>query len=253
GGLALPAPWLSALLVLCFLGFGVLTGDLAASRPSYALSAARRPVKLILTAATAPAGTGSHAGAPGGESEPPAASSEPTPEASESNAAEASRATGSSKTSSTASKGAESEASSGGSGSRSGAGETNASSLSKLPPVKHVFVIMLSGEPFASAFGPSSTAPYVSHTLEHRGALLVRYYGVAHGALANGVALLSGQGPTVQTAAECPAFADISPGSAGAKGQVVGEGCVYPAATSTLTAQLARKHLKARAYVQGID
>ena len=124
---------------------------------------------------------------------------------------------------------------------------------SKLPPVKHVFVIMLSDEPYASVFGPSTAAPYLSETLERKGELLVRYDAVAHEQLANEVALLSGQGPTAETAANCPNYTDIAPTGAGADEQVLGNGCVYPASTQTLVGQLAAKHLTWRAYVQGID
>jgi hypothetical protein len=116
-----------------------------------------------------------------------------------------------------------------------------------------VFVVMLSNEPYAAVFGPSSAAPYLSHTLEHQGELLVRYDAVAHEELANGVALLSGQGPTAETATNCSTYADITPASMGAEEQVLGSGCVYPAATPTLPGELLAKHLGWRAYVQGID
>jgi hypothetical protein len=116
-----------------------------------------------------------------------------------------------------------------------------------------VFLVMLSDEPYASLFGPASPAHYLSQTLERRGALLVRYDAVAHEQLANEIALLSGQGPTQQTAANCPTYADISPTGRAASEQVLGSGCVYPPQTRTLVGQLAAKHLTARAYVEGID
>ena len=256
GGFALPGRRTSALLVLGFLGFGILVGDVAATKPGYALSAStRRPVKLIIPATSASGGSQPSTGT--GETAPPPTTAESTPEASEPSSAETTSKTSSSKSgssksgsSSTNSEGEAQEGSSNGSGSGSGSG---GSSGSKFHSIKHVFVIALSEQPFASAFGPSSPAPYLSHTLEHRGELLVRYYGVAHGPLANAIALVSGQGPTPATVAGCPTFADVLPGSAGAKEQVAGEGCVYPAGTKTVVGELARKHLKARAYVQGID
>ena len=124
---------------------------------------------------------------------------------------------------------------------------------SKLPPVKHVFVVMLDDEPYATVFGPASPAHYLSGTLEHKGELLVRYYAVAHEQLANGIALLSGQGPTPQTAQNCPTYEDITPGTVGAEGQVSGQGCVYPSATQTLAGQLSAKHLTWKAYLEGMD
>ncbi|MFI4977169.1 MAG: alkaline phosphatase family protein [Solirubrobacterales bacterium] len=119
--------------------------------------------------------------------------------------------------------------------------------------MKHVFVIMLSNQPFVSVFGPSSSAPYLSQSLERKGELLVRYYAVAHEELANGIAFLSGQGPTVATAANCPTYADIAATGVGADRQVAGQGCVYPPSTETLAGQLSAKHLTWRSYVEGID
>jgi hypothetical protein len=116
-----------------------------------------------------------------------------------------------------------------------------------------VFVIMLSDQPYASAFGPSSPSPYLSQTLEHRGELLVRYYAVAHEQLANGIALISGQGPTAETAANCPTYSDIAPATVGAEEQVTGHGCVYPSSTQTLPGQLTAKHLTWQAYLEGMD
>ncbi len=123
----------------------------------------------------------------------------------------------------------------------------------KLPPVKHVFVVMLDDEPYATVFGPASPAHYLTGTLEHKGELLVRYYAVAHEQLANAIALLSGQGPTVQTAQNCPTYEDLTPGTVGAEEQVSGQGCVYPSTTQTLAGQLTAKHLTWKAYVEGMD
>jgi hypothetical protein len=113
-----------------------------------------------------------------------------------------------------------------------------------------VFVIMLSDEPYASLFGPESKAPYLANTLEHKGELLVRYDSVAHEALAGEVALISGQGPTNETAANCQTYTAIAPGNVGADGQIQGQGCVYPKSTQTIGDQLAAKHLKWRVYVE---
>jgi hypothetical protein len=66
------------------------------------------------------------------------------------------------------------------------------------------------------------------------------------------VALISGQGPTKQTAANCPTYADIAPGTIGQDGQVAGDGCLYPKATQTLGDQLTADGKTWRAYVQDI-
>jgi hypothetical protein len=121
-----------------------------------------------------------------------------------------------------------------------------------LPPVKHVFLIVLGENSYEETFGASSSAPYLAKTLAEKGELLTNYYAVTKGDLANQVALLSGQGPTAETAANCPNYTDIVPGTPSLAGQVEGSGCVYPAETETLPGQLAEKKLKWKAYVEDI-
>jgi hypothetical protein len=121
-----------------------------------------------------------------------------------------------------------------------------------LPPVKHVFLIVLGENGFEESFGKASTAPYLAQTLAGKGELISNYYAVTKGDLANQVALLSGQGPTLETAADCPAYTDIVPGTISSEGQVEGAGCVYPEATPTLPGQLTEKKLKWKAYVEDL-
>ena len=111
---------------------------------------------------------------------------------------------------------------------------------------------MLSDQGFNAAFGPSSQATYLSKTLTRQGELLDNYYAVAGGELANEIALISGQGPTPQTAANCPLYTDITPGTVGAQGQVLGSGCVYPRQALTLADQLAADGKAWKAYVEDI-
>jgi len=184
---------------------------------------------------------------------PPPAPEETTPEPSSTpvEPTKSSMPTAPSKTSSTSST---SSKSSSGSKESSGGGEGSSSkAAAKLPAIKHVFVVMLDDEPYATAFGPASPAKYLTGTLEKQGELLLRYYAVAHEGLADGIALLSGQGPTEATAANCPTYSEISPASSGSDGQVLGSGCVYPSSTQTLMSQLSAKHLTWKAYVEGID
>lgn len=126
-----------------------------------------------------------------------------------------------------------------------------------LPDVKHLFVIMLGENGYEETFGETSSAPYLAKTLPEQGELLSNYYAVSKGKLANQAALLSGQGPTEELAAECPAPApvDIAPGTVRAETeattkQVEGNGCVFPAPVETLPGQLAAKKLKWKAYVE---
>jgi phosphatidylinositol-3-phosphatase len=247
-------PRVSALLVLVFLGFGVLLGNVAGSRGGDTLASARSPVRVVLPApspssASTSTSASSESSASASASEPASAESEPTPTpAPATKSTPAAKTPSSSGTSPAASEGSGAEGGSGGS-SESTAGATP----KKLPPIKHVFVIVLSDEPYASVFGPASSAPYLSGALEHQGELLTRYDAVVHGGLADGVALLSGQGPTLETEADCPTYAEITPTGVGADGQVLGNGCVYPASVQTLAGQLSAKRLRWRAYVQGVD
>jgi phosphatidylinositol-3-phosphatase len=119
-----------------------------------------------------------------------------------------------------------------------------------LPEIKHVFVIVLDGHGYEEAFGEDSQAPYLAKTLTGEGKLLANYYSVTEGGLANEVALLSGQGPTPQTALNCAESTPISPGTFSPEGQVEGEGCVYPAEVETLPGQLAKAKLTWRAYAE---
>lgn len=121
-----------------------------------------------------------------------------------------------------------------------------------LQAIKHVFLIVLDDLPYAESFGPESKSRYLSRTLEARGELLERYYAVAHQQLPDGIALISGQGPTEQTESDCPTYAEISPAVTAADEQVTGDGCVYPPNVKTIAAQLSAKHLTWKAYVQAI-
>jgi phosphatidylinositol-3-phosphatase len=243
--LRLPSRRVCAVLVLAFLGFGVLLGNAAGSRVAYAPASARAPLKLLLPASSPTASASTGQAEEASPIEPPQAAEEPTPEA----APEAS----------TPAPAPAAKPGGGGSdqGGRGGASEGGSSTppsstASKLPAIKHVFVLMLSDEPYAAVFGPESKATYLAHTLEKKGELLARFYAIAHEQLPNGIALLSGQGPTPATAANCPTYADLTPATPGGEGQTLGEGCVYPATTPTLPGQLEVKHQSWRAYVQGI-
>jgi len=118
-----------------------------------------------------------------------------------------------------------------------------------LPEVKHVFLIVLGEGGYEQTFGNTSTSTYLKEELPAQGELLTNYFAVTKGELANQIALVSGQGPTPETAADCPTYADVLPGTESTEGQVVGNGCVYPATTETLPAQLDEKKLTWRAYV----
>ncbi len=249
GALPLPSPLIWAVLVAAFLGFGVLMGRAAGHSATDALVSSHTPLKVLVAQGSGPAATPSSTPV----ATPPPAPEETTPEPSQAPAepTKSSTPAAPSKTSSTSST---SSKSSSGSKESSGGGEGSSSkAAAKLPAIKHVFVVMLDDQPYATAFGPASPAKYLTGTLEKQGELLLRYYAVAHEALADGIALLSGQGPTEATAANCPTYGEISPASSGSDGQVLGSGCIYPSSTQTLMSQLSAKHFTWKAYVEGID
>jgi phosphatidylinositol-3-phosphatase len=120
------------------------------------------------------------------------------------------------------------------------------------PPteVKHVFVIMLGENSYEETFGKTSAAPYLKEELPKLGEVVPNYYAVTKGDLANQLALISGQGPTPETAADCPNYADVVPGTETPEKQVQGNGCIYPATTASLPAALTAKKLTWKAYVE---
>jgi hypothetical protein len=129
-------------------------------------------------------------------------------------------------------------------------GTTPARAATGLPPVKHVFTILLENEQFDTSFGPGSPAPYLSKTLPSLGALLTHYYGIGHESLDNYIAMVSGQAPNPQTQGDCQFFTDFAPGVMGADGQAMGQGCVYPTAVKTLPDQLEAAGLSWKGYMQ---
>ncbi len=239
---SLPGPRISAVLVLVFVAFGALLGR--AASPAGRLTAATSPaLKLYIPHAAASTQAPKEAGAGGSGSE---SATEP-----ESGGAGTEAETPAiAKTTTTAKTSTEQSA---GTGTSSEEGASSEKPAPKLTDVKHVFLIVLSDEPYAADFGPESKARYLAHTLEAKGELLAHYDAIAHERLPNAVALISGQGPTSQTAADCPTYAAIAPGDLGKDEQALGEGCVYPATVQTLPGELAAKHLTWRAYVQGMD
>jgi hypothetical protein len=121
-----------------------------------------------------------------------------------------------------------------------------------LPPVQHVFMIVLGDHGYEEGFGAGSQSTYLSQTLPAKGELLSNYYAVAQGDLANEVALIGGQGPTPATAVNCPEYKDVSPGTLNAEGQAEGDGCVYPAEAKTLPGQLVEDKKSWKAYIEDI-
>lgn len=123
-----------------------------------------------------------------------------------------------------------------------------AAGASVLPPIHHVFVMVLENESVGTTFGPSSPAPYLSKTLRGEGAFLPNYYGTGHESNDNYIAMISGQAPNIETQADCQLFADFIGTSIGPHGQDNGIGCVYPASVPNIATQLDSAGLTWRDY-----
>jgi hypothetical protein len=121
-----------------------------------------------------------------------------------------------------------------------------------LPPIRHVFVLLLENQSYGLTFGNQSRAPYLARTLAARGALLTQYYGIGHASLGNYVALISGQAPNEATQLDCAVFSDFraSAPALDAHGQLRGVGCVYPRSVPTLPDQLEAAGLTWKAYME---
>jgi phospholipase C len=125
---------------------------------------------------------------------------------------------------------------------------TNAS----LPGIKHVFIIILENQSYSNTFGATMPVPYLTQTAAAAGETLMNYYGTSHFSLGNYVSLVSGQAVTTANQDDCTSFtgsgipltaagslyANVVQTGLGANGQVVGTGCVYPAAVQTVADQL---------------
>jgi hypothetical protein len=133
-----------------------------------------------------------------------------------------------------------------------------AQTASALPPIKHVFIVVLENKDFDDTFAPDSPAPYLAKTLPKKGQLLTKYYAIGHLSNDNYLAMISGQSPNPQTQADCQNFTEfvfVNPAKpistfSGTGGQAWGQGCVYPAFITTIADQLQTKGLLWKGYME---
>lgn len=123
-----------------------------------------------------------------------------------------------------------------------------------LPPIRHVFLLVLENKSFSAAFGPQASAPYLAKTLPARGALLEDYYAIGHWSLVNYIAMVSGQAPNPASQRDCPDvnnFRLFKP-VLDAHGEALGVGCVYPTIVKTLPDQLEKAGLSWKGYMEDL-
>jgi hypothetical protein len=119
-----------------------------------------------------------------------------------------------------------------------------------LPPVQHVWIIVLENKDYDDTFGPDTEAPFLARELTKSGQLLTNYFGTSHLSLGNYLTMVSGQAANPQTQADCQRFNDIFPGVTAPDGQVVGSGCVFPKDTKTIANQLEEAGKTWRGYME---
>ncbi|MEO7083965.1 MAG: alkaline phosphatase family protein [Gemmatimonadaceae bacterium] len=119
-----------------------------------------------------------------------------------------------------------------------------------LPPVRHVFVLVLENEGFDSTFRQETLAPYLADSLAKAGALLRQYHGTGHFSLDNYIAMISGMPPTRETQIDCPMYIDFVDTAKARNGQPSGIGCVYPRRIKTVANQLDAKRLTWKAFME---
>jgi phosphatidylinositol-3-phosphatase len=122
-----------------------------------------------------------------------------------------------------------------------------------IPHVNHVFIVVLENENADATFGPSTEIPYLAKTLTSMGAYLPNYYATGHLSLDNYIAMVSGQGPNIQTQADCQIYTDFTALSGpDSDGQFVNPlgGCVYPVGVGNIATQLEGNGFTWRGYMQ---
>src|SRR5947209_20039594 len=122
-----------------------------------------------------------------------------------------------------------------------------------LPPIRHVWVIVLENKEFAEWYGVGRTFnPYLTQTLPSQGALIPNYCGIGHSSADNYIGMVSGQPPTSDSKDDCPDPMNTQPATADANGVAPGNGCVYPPNYLTIGDQLTAHGLTWKAYAQNI-
>ena len=121
------------------------------------------------------------------------------------------------------------------------------------PRIGHLFVIELENKGFDTTFGPGAPR-YLARDLPAQGALLTQYYATGHASLDNYITQVSGQAANMYTQADCQQYVDVVPGVPvpDGNGQVLGQGCVYPASVQTLPDQLTAAGKTWRGYMEDL-
>lgn len=232
-------PRLVGAAVLCLLVVGVALGVVAGPKATTTRAAAGQP-------AQAPLAPGAEGEEPGLGGDPPEASVDPPIDGDPEGLVSAPET---------------SEPPSGGGG---GGGSTTPT-VTSAAPIKHAWIITLSGPSYEEVYGQAAAAraprvtakaaasAYLGTELRAKGTLLSNYSAISAAGLPNSLALISGQAPNTATAANCPKFINLKQTKVDAKtGLVTGEGCLYPPKTKTVADQMTGAGLVWKGYFEAI-
>jgi phosphatidylinositol-3-phosphatase len=266
-GAGAPSRGMAAALATGVLAVGILAGVALGPGPASSPADSATLAQRALAALVARAGSGSQDttstdDTPAPTPPPPPIASEPTPTPAtpDSTGAKTEPAPSSSEASGSSESSGESTTSGSSEGSfksSKGSGESKKTAPGtpiKLPAIKHIWVIALSGTSFSAALANPTIDPYLAKQLVPKGTLLSNYALSSSSALGNGVALLAGQGVNLDTEQNCPTYSELQPPTVNAAtGLAEGVGCVYPATVKTLADELTAGSLTWKAYVQGME
>jgi hypothetical protein len=122
---------------------------------------------------------------------------------------------------------------------------TATATTATVPPIRHVFVIVLENQSSSATFGNPTADPYLATTLPSLGAYLPNYYATGHASNDNYISMVSGQAPNPQNQGDCllyDQFVGLGPLVSGTgtllDGQAIGTGCVYPTSVASIADQL---------------
>jgi phosphatidylinositol-3-phosphatase len=121
-----------------------------------------------------------------------------------------------------------------------------------LPPIRHVFLIVLENKSYDETWGPDPGAPYLGTTLRAEGNLLSQYYATSHDSLGNYIAMVSGQPANPVTQGDCVDDYELVTPPTVVNGIATGTGCVYPPSVGSIATQLAGAGLTWKGYMQSM-
>jgi hypothetical protein len=201
-GPGLPSPRIAAALVLGVLAFGAVLGNAAGPDAADAGHRPRMTIVAGVAPAAAPAPVPASVPAPatteppadeGGASTPVADEGDASTPGADDGAADQGDAPADTTAPEDASSGDAPAATDDDPSTDDGTTDNATAPAPQLPPVKHVWVVALTGHSYDESFGPASPAPYLSQELRAQGTLLPWYHAAGHDPAAGGVALLGGQ------------------------------------------------------------